>query len=69
MVPCESFAQELVDPWTAAEGRPLLQDFIRPRGTIRLSYFATTDDVATPPRLLRTVMFCGFEEALSSPRY
>ena len=25
-----------------------------------LSYFASTARVATPPRLLRTVMFCGF---------
>ena len=25
--------------------------------------------VATPPRLLFTVMFCGFVELLSSPRY
>jgi len=35
----------------------------------RVIYFATTDAVATPPRLLRTVMFCGFVDALSSPRY
>ena len=61
--------KELVDPWTAAKDRPLLQDFLALAGAIRLSYFATTDDVATPPRLLRTVMFCGFEEALNSPRY
>jgi len=32
-------------------------------------YLAATDAVATPPRLLRTVMFCGFVETLSSPLY
>lgn len=32
-------------------------------------YFTTTDAVAIPPRLLRTVMFWGFVDALSSPRY
>lgn len=32
-------------------------------------YFASTVLVATPPRLLRTVMFCGFVETLNSPRY
>ena len=34
-----------------------------------VAYFVTTDDVATPPRLLRTVMFCGFVETLSSALY
>jgi hypothetical protein len=32
-------------------------------------YLAATEAVATPPRLLRTVMFCGFVETLSSARY
>lgn len=32
-------------------------------------HFATTEAVATPPRLLRTVMFWGFVDTLSSPRY
>ena len=32
-------------------------------------YLATTEAVAVPPRLLRTVMFPGLVELLSSPRY
>ena len=33
------------------------------------TYLASTALVATPPRLLRTVMFCGLVETLNSPRY
>ena len=32
-------------------------------------YLATTDDVATPPRLLRTVMFCGLLGHVKRPWY
>jgi len=39
------------------------------KADFKFSYFATTDDVATPPRLLLTVMFCGFVDTLSSPLY
>lgn len=31
-------------------------------------YFTVTVLVATPPRLLRTVMFCGFTDTVNSPR-
>src|ERR1700752_896718 len=33
------------------------------------SYLTSTALVALPPRLLRTVMFCGLVETLNSPRY
>ena len=32
-------------------------------------YFTVTVRVAEPPRLLRTVMFCGLEDHEKSPRY
>jgi hypothetical protein len=33
-----------------------------------LCYFNTTDLDAEPPRLLRTVMFCGLDDHENSPR-
>ena len=35
----------------------------------RSAYFTVTVRVAEPPRLLRTVMFCGLEGQEKSPRY
>jgi hypothetical protein len=32
-------------------------------------HFTVTTFVAEPPRLLRTVMFCGLEDQEKSPRY
>ena len=32
-------------------------------------YFAVTAFVAVPPRLLRTVMFCGLVATLNKPEY
>lgn len=45
------------------------QNFSKPFPEFLNSYFSTTFAVATPPRLLRTVMFCGFVETLSSALY
>ena len=33
------------------------------------TYFAVTDLAAEPPRLLRTVMLCGFDGQENSPLY
>ena len=42
---------------------------IRDNPCTLLSYFNVTVRVACPPRLLRTVMFCGFVDQENSPRY